>query len=209
MAVVFKRAIDRMKKRIRRRKGWLLAGTIVFTVAAAVIWFYDQGNLTTITDHHARSVWAQQREDEINEVILHKIYICGEEYETLGQYGSEAAEQLRQNNPHWKVEGIDGGKVIFSAELEDLSPECKRNAYMGLDANGSLTLFEGKPGSGRAVRSFFQLNMEHVENSLPMETVQELMKGIRVSDYAEYNSVLSTFSDYAIDDAEQVMKPFF
>jgi forespore regulator of the sigma-K checkpoint len=47
-----------------------------------------------------------------------------------------------------------------------------------------------------------------LESSLPREAVQSLYDGIRVADYADYNSVLSTFSDFAMmEETEKVMKP--
>lgn len=82
------------------------------------------------------------------------------------------------------------------------------NTYFGLDENGILSLFEGLPSEKKVIRSFFQLNVEHLESSLPRDMVNQLYEGIKVTDYAEYNSVLSTFSDYAVDISEEVLKPY-
>lgn len=203
MALGFKRVLERMKKKLRRRRGWWFAGILLLLAVTAVLWlFQDDNQMET-----AETVSAQWEEEAPGEVVLHKIYVCGEEYESLGLFGAKDVERLRHSNPNWDIEGIDGNKVIFSVKLEDLSPTCKRNAYFGLDRNNSLTLFEGKPNTGKVVRTFFQINIEHLENSVPRETLKELIQGIRVSDYAEFNSVLSTFSDYALDEAEQVVKP--
>src|SRR5690606_28399011 len=98
-------------------------------------------------------------------------------------------------------------RVVFTEYIDDLSADCKQNAYVGIDASGSLTLFEGKPREAKAMKTFFQLDVEHLESALPAEVVQQLHEGIRITDVADYNSVLSTFSDYAIDETEKVMKP--
>jgi forespore regulator of the sigma-K checkpoint len=43
------------------------------------------------------------------------------------------------------------------------------------------------------------LNIEYLKSSLPQETLDQLYGGIKVTDAAEFNSVISTFSDYAMD----------
>ncbi|MNI90437.1 hypothetical protein D3C73_1479580 [compost metagenome] len=47
------------------------------------------------------------------------------------------------------------------------------------------------------IRTFFQLDVQHMKSSLPGDAVNQLYSGIRISDLADYNSVLSTFSEYA------------
>lgn len=196
-------ALKKLKRQFRRKRGWLFAGLLLAAVAA---WFGNawpwSGNGDS--DPAGGSVPAVSVPETGFEVVLHKRYLCGDQYESLGFYTERETEQLLKNNPAWKLEGIDGEKLVYAVEVEDFSPECRNNAYFGLDANNSLALFEGKPGDGRVVRVFFQIDVEHLENSLPKETVSELMTGIKVTDFAEYNSVLSTFSDYALPAAEQV-----
>jgi forespore regulator of the sigma-K checkpoint len=51
------------------------------------------------------------------------------------------------------------------------------------------------------------MNIEHLKTSLPQETIEQLYEGIRINDLVEYNSVLSTFSDYAAEETEEVLKP--
>lgn len=81
-----------------------------------------------------------------------------------------------------------------------------KNVYFGISENKSLSLFEGPPSDKKVIRSFFQLDIEYLESSIPREMLDQLYQGIQVSDFAEYNSVLSTFSDYAIDISDEVMK---
>jgi forespore regulator of the sigma-K checkpoint len=54
------------------------------------------------------------------------------------------------------------------------------------------------PAADNVIRTFFQLDIRYLESSLPKETLKQLQDGIRITDMAEYNSVLSTFSDYAM-----------
>ena len=61
----------------------------------------------------------------------------------------------------------------------------------------------------KVLRTFFQLDVHYMESSLPKERLNELVNGIRISDMDDYNSVLSTFSDFATDKSEKVMNPTY
>lgn len=84
--------------------------------------------------------------------------------------------------------------------------EVSSNSYIGLDEHDVLSLFEGPPHDDKVIRSFFQIDVKYLESSLPPEVVEQLYKGIQVTNLSEYNSVLSTFSDYAITISEEVMR---
>ncbi|MNJ80872.1 hypothetical protein D3C77_794150 [compost metagenome] len=62
-----------------------------------------------------------------------------------------------------------------------------------------MSLFEGKPQEKKVIKTFFQLDVETMESVLPEEVLKQLNHGIRVQDTSEYNSVLSTFSDFAVE----------
>lgn len=97
--------------------------------------------------------------------------------------------------------------ATLDASLFDVSDQevIQENSYIGVDENGVLSLFEGPPRQEKVIRSFFQINVEFLESSLPQEIVEQLYRGIQVSTLSEYNSVLSTFSDYAVELSEEVI----
>lgn len=66
--------------------------------------------------------------------------------------------------------------------------------YMGIDSKGNLVLYEGSTEKKKPIETFFQLDIEYLETSLPHETVGQLYEGIRIRDLEEYNSVLSSLS---------------
>ncbi|GJM75082.1 hypothetical protein HMSSN036_72980 [Paenibacillus macerans] len=45
-----------------------------------------------------------------------------------------------------------------------------------------------------------------MESALPADVLKQLQQGIRIQDVEEYNSVLSTFSDFALEQTEKVMQ---
>ncbi|TXK73474.1 hypothetical protein FU659_30740 [Paenibacillus sp. N3.4] len=142
---------------------------------------------------------------ESRESYLLKSYLCGEERIQLGQQTSDDLVQMQLKHPNWLL-SLDGkGTVTFTEKIDDLSPACKEKAVFGIDGSSNLSLFNGTPTEENVIRTFFQLNIKSLESSLPKDTVEQLHEGIRVSDLEEYNSVLSTFSDYAIEESERVM----
>ena len=107
--------------------------------------------------------------------------------ETLADIAIEASNRFSDPNDEWN--------------------EQSDNAYFGIDDNGHLSLFDGDPEANQIIRTFFQLDIDYLESSLPHETVMQLYQGIRVSDQEEFNSVLSTFSPFAVEVTEKMMEP--
>jgi forespore regulator of the sigma-K checkpoint len=215
-----------LKKRLRTRRRWLALG--IFVLAAAVAGVaaaagsvpdkaQSRGGGTAqsalapiVRDGDAKkqadALEAIKRDGMEREVVLLKSYVCGEERQKLGRLKPIEIQNMHAGHPDWKVRLAEDGSVVFTRSIEDLSPACKETAFFGIDENGNLTLFDGVPGKDNVIRTFFQLNIRHLESSLPRDTVNQLYSGIRVSDLAEYNSVLSTFSDYAVEETQKAMK---
>ncbi|WP_025336019.1 BofC C-terminal domain-containing protein [Paenibacillus sabinae] len=133
-------------------------------------------------------------------------YVCGDEVRaTLGPLNSSKLQALLTEQPDWQGRIGSDGDVWLERNVNDLSPSCKKEAYIGIDHEGNLTLFKGPPKREEALKTFFQIDIGTMKSSLPEKVWKQLQGGIRVQDIDEYNSVLSTFSDYARDDAEQAM----
>lgn len=144
-------------------------------------------------------------------VHLQRHFICGEEFRSLGLRSSAEAVKLiqRPNVSHVSLHASTQGEPILelTEQVSDLSLQCKENAMFGIDPTGRLTLFEGPPKKENAVRTFYQLDVRFMESRLPKEEWKRLVDGIRVEDKASYYSVLSSFSDFAIDASRNVMNP--
>ncbi|REE69479.1 forespore regulator of the sigma-K checkpoint [Paenibacillus taihuensis] len=143
--------------------------------------------------------------EQVN-VRLRMIYLCGDEMKTLGKMSAKAALRMLSQHPEWNAVMHADGAVVMEQRIDDLSESCKRNGYISLDKAGNLTLFDGSPKEKKVMRTFFQLDVHYMESSLPKERIDQLMNGIRITDKDEFNSVISTFSDYALDRNEKVEK---
>ncbi|WP_244905537.1 BofC C-terminal domain-containing protein [Paenibacillus physcomitrellae] len=148
------------------------------------------------------------REDFKNELtrsrqvrIVHTgtVYVCGSEDKIVGIMKPDEIIALMKAHPGWEGRIDPKGEVWLEEHVAELSAACKEKGYIGLDSNGTLSLFEGKPEKEKVMRTFFQIDIKSMESALPKEIVNQLHNGIRVQDLEEYNSVISTFSDYALD----------
>ncbi|GAA4854148.1 hypothetical protein GCM10023310_36380 [Paenibacillus vulneris] len=217
--------LNRIKKKLRWKRRWLTLAAIVFVAGMSSLAFIMLKGGTG-TDKLEWSPGDQpvfgtqirptlQREDEVQAMVkqiegqrgayARKLYVCGEEVQMLGRMTSAQILQYHKEHPTLTVSIGEGGDVYFTEQIDDLSPQCKSNAYFGLDSKGNLSLFEGVPESNQVLRTFFQLNIEFLESSLPRETVKQLYRGIPVSNLDEYNSVLSTFADFAVEDQAKAL----
>ncbi|MEK8131526.1 BofC C-terminal domain-containing protein [Paenibacillus filicis] len=214
--------------RLKRRLLYLAVLTLVLASCSAWVWFAQDRSATDETrawfERHSQAVFgktvaeSKQPEEEVTrmlqgmdgerEAFTRKSYVCGEELERVGMLNAEGILDYYRQHPSLVVSLGEANRVFFTELIDDLSPECKEHAYFGLDAQGNLSMFEGVPGSGseNVLRTFFQLNIGHLESSLPRETVRQLYQGIRIRDLDDYNSVLSTLSDYAVEETEKAMQ---
>lgn len=149
-----------------------------------------------------------QGEAAFKEAILHSkqarvvhtetVYVCSTESKGTQLLEPDKILKLMGQHPGWQGRIDNKGEVWLEDHVAELSETCKQKGYIGLDSSGGLSLFEGKPDKEKIMRTFFQIDIKSMETSLPKEIIQQLHDGIRVQDLDEYNSVISTFSDYAV-----------
>lgn len=204
-----------IKKRIRRsrRPMWTL-GCVLAILYAGLLWPDDAGFVqaaeASLPEAGSELLEELKEADSPQTVMLHRVYVCGEERKLLGRMTGKQVAELLVQNPDWKAaRDTDADRVVLEQQIDDLSEHCKANAYIGVDKEGNLTLYDGVPKKEKVVRTFFQLDVNYMESNLPQDKLDQLAKGIRVSDIDEYNSVLSTYSDYAVEKNEKVMNPAY
>ncbi|NOU96048.1 bypass-of-forespore protein C [Paenibacillus sp. LMG 31456] len=214
--------LGKLKKKLRWKRRWLNLAAVLLLVGigsiAVILLRQDSSHsigMRATEEVFTHQIDGEQPEEEVRAVMKQmngqrgaysqKTYVCGEEIQMLGMMNAQQILQYHKEHPNLSVKLNKAGEVIFNEKIEDLSPQCKKNAYFGLDAGGNLSLFEGVPEDKQVIRTFFQLNIQYLESSLPHETVKQLYRGIPINNLAEYNSVLSTFADFAVEEMEQLM----
>ncbi|WP_168121635.1 BofC C-terminal domain-containing protein [Paenibacillus sp. HB172176] len=195
-----------LKKRIRRGRNpiwtlscialWLFAGMLSIGLFGGAV-LAERAGAERDYGQPSLSEFLSEREEPVS-ATLHRMFICGEETEALGKLQPQALIKLLGDHPEWSaMMERDGRSIRIVEQVADLSSHCKSHAYFGIDKQGYFSLYDGQPSEDKVMRTFFQLDVRFMESSLPQEKLEQLTRGIHVKDIDEYNSVLSTFSDFA------------
>ncbi|HJV44289.1 MAG TPA: BofC C-terminal domain-containing protein [Bacillota bacterium] len=177
-----------------KKSRWIALGFVtVFLLAVSTFtWYKNLGKPVTYVNSNQGSLSVGQNV----ELILQKSYICGADEEQTLKKNVASSDQLLQEYHDWQLVSHQENKYIFRTKIQDLAPICKEKGYFGLSGQNILTLFEGPPEENKVIQTFFQIDTKKFESSLPNE-LGFLNKGIRIKDLAEYNSILSTYEEYA------------
>lgn len=136
------------------------------------------------------------------ELVLARTYLCGVKNEEHKPVAEDRLAEMMVEYNGWEIVSADSAKIILMKREQDIAPECKENGHFGLGTDGMLTLFHGLPAEQNVVQTFYRINTQKMEANLSKEEVESLRRGIRVRDLAEYNSVLSTYSEYQLSENE-------
>lgn len=221
----FSSLLKQLKKLLKQQKKRWVSLALIFLAAgvsvSASAYYLHKGMTATAEEERDMAVWTSvagiekagspeteavnrsvmevlKQDSREREVFYQKNFVCGEEVLQIGWLTPEEIRELHEKNPSAAMSINEQEQLTFIEAVEDLSDQCKENAYFGIDKDGNLSLFEGLPSDEQIIRTFFQLNVQHLKSSLPRETLDQLYQGIRILDMEDYNSVISTFSDYAV-----------
>lgn len=202
---------------LRKNAAWYLCMALSSIVALLVVggwlWFFSQSGTSTSKLSEAREVVGQSlgellveqvaqvfASDQGVDLVLRRHYVCGEVVEEWRHLDSVTPEELISQYPDWTILSREPGKVVLATHIQDLAPQCKTNGFFGITDEGLMTFFLGPPNEGKVVKTFYQIDMEKLRSSLPKEFTDQLKDGIRVTTLAEYESVLSTYGEFVMED---------
>lgn len=137
----------------------------------------------------------QKSEPLAMKIVLERVYLDGEVSEEIVQENIFSLENFWAKYDQWKLKDMDKSEIVFSRQVDDISPLLKSNGYFGISDKGVLTIFNGKPDQSRIIQSFFQIDIKKLESSKQ----KELLNGIPVKNKDRYVKVLETFKPYSTD----------
>ena len=135
-------------------------------------------------------------------LVLTRSYLCGVRHEEHKPVAVERLADAMSAYKGWEIVSGDASKLILLKREHDISPACKENGYFGLSEDGLLTLFHGLPQEQEVIQTFYQINTAKMEASMSQNELENLKRGIRVRDLAEYHSVLSTYGEFQLGEDE-------
>ena len=167
------------------------------TIAAiAVFLFMLLGRVPSmIMVGSATAMDTQQSEPLHMKIVLERIYLDGEVSEEIVQENIFSLENFWAKYDQWKLKDIEKAKIVFTKQIDDISPLLKSNGYFGISDKGVLTIFNGKPEQSKIIQSFFQIDIKKLES----RKQKELLDGIPIKNKDRYVKVLETFKPYSTD----------
>ncbi len=125
-------------------------------------------------------------------VILETVYMDGEVSEEIREETVASMKDIWNEYKDWYLIDMDDEQIVFQRYVDDLSPLTKAG-YFGLTKDGTLSIFEGKPGeSSRVIQSFFQIDVKKLES----HEQEKLKKGISVRSKRNYKRVIEAYEPF-------------
>ena len=132
-------------------------------------------------------------------LILITHYVVGHDTIEIKIENISSIEDIKEKYLDWSITKETDDEIVLERNVEDLSPTLKQGSYFGLGSDGYLTLYREISEGNEIIQTFFRIDIEKLESGLPREPVEQLYQGIPIQDLAEYNSVLSTFSEFSTE----------
>jgi forespore regulator of the sigma-K checkpoint len=127
-------------------------------------------------------------------VILERVYLDGEVSQEVIEETYWSRENFWAKYDAWQVKDRSASRIVFTKQIDDISPLLKANGYFGITEDGVLTIFNGRPGRSKIIQSFFQIDMKKLES----HKQEELLQGIPIKTKDHYVKVLETFKHYSV-----------
>ena len=125
-------------------------------------------------------------------VILETVYMDGEVSEEIREETVASMKDIWNEYKDWYLVDMDDEQIVFQRYVDDLSPLTKAG-YFGLTKDGTLSIFERKPGeSSRVIQSFFQIDVKKLES----HERKKLKKGISVRSKRNYERVIEAYKPF-------------
>ncbi|WP_080730272.1 intercompartmental signaling factor BofC [Anoxybacillus suryakundensis] len=125
-------------------------------------------------------------------IILETVYMDGEVSEEIKEETVTSMKDIWNKYKDWHLVNMDDEQIVFQRYVDDLSPLTKAG-YFGLTKDGTLSIFEGKPGeSSRVIQSFFQIDVKKLES----HEREKLEKGISVRSKRNYKRVIEAYEPF-------------
>ncbi|KAF0994328.1 intercompartmental signaling factor BofC [Geobacillus sp. TFV-3] len=128
-------------------------------------------------------------------IVLERQYLDGEMSEEKVIETIDSMTEIWKKYRDWQLVTLDDQTIVFRKTINDISPLLKTNGYFGITDDGTLSIFNGKPGrSSKIIQSFFQIDVQKLES----RQQEKLKKGIRVLSKERYEQVIEMYRHFAV-----------
>ncbi|KJE26776.1 hypothetical protein LG52_398 [Geobacillus kaustophilus] len=128
-------------------------------------------------------------------IVLERQYLDGEMSEEKVIETIDSMTEIWKKYRDWQLVTLDDQTIVFRKTINDISPLLKTNGYFGITDDGTLSIFNGKPGrSSKIIQSFFQIDVQKLES----RQQKKLKQGIRVLSKERYEQVIEMYRHFAV-----------
>ncbi|ATA60805.1 intercompartmental signaling factor BofC [Geobacillus stearothermophilus] len=128
-------------------------------------------------------------------IVLERQYLDGEMSEEKVTETVDSMTEIWKKYRGWQLVTLDDQTIVFLKTINDISPLLKTNGYFGITDDGTLSIFNGKPGqSSEIIQSFFQIDVQKLES----RQQEKLKQGIRVLSKEQYEQVIEMYRHFAV-----------
>ncbi|NNU83120.1 Forespore regulator of the sigma-K checkpoint, BofC [Geobacillus sp. BMUD] len=128
-------------------------------------------------------------------IVLERQYLDGEMSEEKVTETVDSLKEIWKKYRDWQLVTLDDQTIVFRKTINDISPLLKTNGYFGITDDGTLSIFNGKPGrSSEIIQSFFQIDVQKLES----RQQEKLKQGIRVLSKEQYEQVIEMYRHFAV-----------
>ncbi|MFS0554431.1 BofC C-terminal domain-containing protein [Brevibacillus sp. 179-C9.3 HS] len=182
------------------KKRWMVYATwsvaLATGIVVGILLVGKEGNESGFARLFTRTDNADVVAGRSYELVLARHYLCGVRDEEHVPVRANQLADAMSNYKGWEIVTAEPSKMMLMKREQDIAPACKENGHIGIGADGMLTLFHGLPAEQDVVQTFYRIDTVKMEANLPKEEWENLKRGIRIRNLAEYNSVLSTYGEY-------------
>lgn len=127
-------------------------------------------------------------------VLLKRKYLDGEESEEAVKETIWAMEDFWAKYDSWQLVDMNEKQLLFEKEMDDISPLMKANGFFGIESDGTLSIFNGKPEEKEVIQSFFQIDIQRLESNQH----NRLKEGIPVKSKEDYQDVIESMKHHTL-----------
>lgn len=197
--------LRRLLRKLRvKRPAQLLASLLFFLLALGLLFNREELLLPPNSNEGEKGEAQVTLAPEDVEVITRTIYEVGPVEEEMKKIPFAELEAIKKEYGNLTPYGQGKDRYIVERKIRDLSPTVKEKGRFGITEDGMLMLYTGDEKERQVIETFFRIDIQRMESSLPREEIDRIRKGIPVHNLAEYNSILSTYGEYALyhDDSK-------
>lgn len=140
---------------------------------------------------------AKQQENQPLEqkVVLQRLYLDGELSEEKLTEIIWTMEEFWSKYSEWNVVDQNEDRIVLNKIENDISPLLKANGYLGMNEDGTLSIFIGRPEHAKIIQTFYQLDVGKLE----VYKQEELQKGIPIVNKDQYEQLIKEYEPYSVN----------